>query len=333
MVIRHYLDDSGCPKGTDMSDPLILRTVTRTQGANEALKDGSVKPDGLSLSFEEVPVLVQAFRRMVRGVDFDVCEMAVTTYLCAKSFGVAFTAIPVFLVRGFHHSAIQVAVDSGVTSPADLVGRRVGVNRGYTVTTGVWARGILGESYGVDLNAVTWVRSGDEHVEQYRPPANVVDAEPGSSLQEMLISGDLAAVVGADISDPRVTTLLGDPQGAGLDALRDGGVYPVNHLVVVKDEVLRSNPGVAASIFEAFAEAKRPYLQRLSKADPEQLTGMDRTNWLVAQETGSDPMPYGLDANRQVLGKLLQYAMGQKILTEAPKLESLFEASTLGLSG
>lgn len=316
-----------------MSDPLILRTVTRTQGANEALKSGTVQPAGVSLSFEEVPVLVQAFRRMVRGLEFDVCEMAVTTYLCAKSFGVGFTALPVFLVRGFHHSAIQVAVDSGVTSPADLAGRRVGVNRGYTVTTGVWARGILGESYGVDLDGVTWVRSGDEHVEQYRPPANVVDAEAGRSLLEMLISGDLAAVVGADIEDPRVTTLLGDPQGAALDAVRGGGVYPVNHLVVVKDEVLNSNPAVAASLFEAFVSAKRPYLERLSKADPEQLSGMDRSNWLVAQATGSDPMPYGVEANRQVLEKLLEYAMSQKILAEAPKLESLFASSTLGLSG
>ena len=316
-----------------MTEPLILRTVTRTQGANEALKDGAVTPEGISLHFEEVPVLVQAFRRMVRTLEFDVCEMAVTTYLCAKSFGVAFTALPVFLVRGFHHSAIQVAVDSGVNSPADLAGRRVGVNRGYTVTTGVWARGILAEFYSVDTDTVTWVRSGDEHVEQYRPPANVVDAEPGSSLEEMLLGGELAAVIGADISEPRVTTLLGDPEGAALDVLRDSGVYPANHLIVVKDEILRSRPDVGPALFEAFVEAKRPYLDRLAKADPEKLAGADRTNWLVAQATGSDPLPYGLDANLAMLDKLVEYAIAQGILPDVPDLEKIFDPATLEMSG
>ncbi len=316
-----------------MTEPLILRTVTRTQGANAALKDGSVTPEGISLRFEEVPVLVQAFRRMVRTLEFDVCEMAVTTYLCARSFGVAFTALPVFLVRGFHHSAIQVAIDSGVNSPADLAGRRVGVNRGYTVTTGVWARGILGEFYGVDPDTVTWVRSGDEHVEQYRPPANVVDAEPGSSLEKMLLGGELAAVIGADIADPRVTTLLCDPEGTALDVLRDSGIYPANHLMVVKDEILRSRPDVGHSLFRAFVEAKRPYIDRLAKADPESLAGADRTNWLVAQTTGSDPLPYGLDANRAMLDKLVAYAIVQGILPEAPDLETLFDPATLGMSG
>ena len=316
-----------------MTEPLILRTVTRTQGANAALKDGSVTPEGISLRFEEVPVLVQAFRRMVRTLEFDVCEMAVTTYLCARSFGVAFTALPVFLVRGFHHSAIQVAIDSGVNSPADLAGRRVGVNRGYTVTTGVWARGILGEFYGVDPDTVTWVRSGDEHVEQYRPPANVVDAEPGSSLEKMLLGGELAAVIGADIADPRVTTLLCDPEGTALDVLRDSGIYPANHLMVVKDEILRSRPDVGHSLFRAFVEAKQPYIDRLAKADPESLAGADRTNWLVAQTTGSDPLPYGLDANRAMLDKLVAYAIVQGILPEAPDLETLFDPATLGMSG
>ena len=316
-----------------MTEPLILRTVTRTQGANAALKDGSVTPEGISLRFEEVPVLVQAFRRMVRTLEFDVCEMAVTTYLCARSFGVAFTALPVFLVRGFHHSAIQVAIDSGVNSPADLAGRRVGVNRGYTVTTGVWARGILGEFYGVDPDTVTWVRSGDEHVEQYRPPANVVDAEPGSSLEKMLLGGELAAVIGADIADPLVTTLLCDPEGTALDVLRDSGIYPANHLMVVKDEILRSRPDVGHSLFRAFVEAKQPYIDRLAKADPESLAGADRTNWLVAQTTGSDPLPYGLDANRAMLDKLVAYAIVQGILPEAPDLETLFDPATLGMSG
>src|SRR5437899_1927706 len=113
---------------------MLLRTVTRTQGNNQALKDGTVVPKGFELAFEDVPVLVDAFRRMVRSLEFDVCEMAATTYLCARAFGKPFTALPVFLVRAFHHGAITVNRNAGILHPKDLEGRRVGVSRGYTVT-------------------------------------------------------------------------------------------------------------------------------------------------------------------------------------------------------
>ena len=122
---------------------LALRTVTRTQGNNQALKDGSVKPRTFVFEFVEVDPLIAAFRRMVRGLEFDVCEMAITTYICAKAHGKRMTAVPVFLVRAFHHGAILVNTKAGIRTPKDLEGKKVGVNRGYTVTTGVWARSIL----------------------------------------------------------------------------------------------------------------------------------------------------------------------------------------------
>src|SRR6201985_2720707 len=164
-----------------------LKAVTRTQGNNQALKDGSVKPKTFEFDFVEVDPLIAAFRRMVRGNEFDICEMAITTYICAKSFGKPMTAIPVFLVRQFHHGAILTSTKAGITNPKDLEGRRVGVNRGYTVTTGVWARGILQSEYGVDLSKVTWVLSGDEHVAEWKPPHNVVPMEAGKKMDEMLV--------------------------------------------------------------------------------------------------------------------------------------------------
>src|SRR5215216_4254406 len=203
---------------------MLLTTVTRTQGNNAALKDGTVTPDGFELEFEEVPVLIKAFRRMVRGLEFDVCELALTTYLCAKEHGARFTALPVFLARGFHHAAI-VANTRVVREPKDLEGKRVGVNRGYTVTTGVWARGILADEYGVDLDRVTWVLSGDEHVAEYRPPANVVPMEPGNDLAEMLAKGDLAAAIGADGGG--FMPLIPDASEAGFAALRRRSHYPI----------------------------------------------------------------------------------------------------------
>src|SRR3974377_2087061 len=111
-----------------------FKTVTRTQGNNQALNDGTVKPDNFVFDFVEVPVLIDAFRRMVRGLEFDICEMAITTYVCARAYGKRMTAVPVFLVRGFHHGAILENTKAGIHTPKDLEGKRVGVNRGYTVT-------------------------------------------------------------------------------------------------------------------------------------------------------------------------------------------------------
>ena len=162
---------------------LTLTAVTRTQGSTRALKDGTSRPRHVDLRFEEVPVLIQAFRRMVRSAEFDVCEMAFTTYLVAKAHGKPFTALPVFLVRGFHHGAVLRSATADGLVPKDLEGRKAGVNRGYTVTTGVWARGILADEYGVDLSRVTWVLSGDEHVAEYQPPPNVVPAGPARTCR------------------------------------------------------------------------------------------------------------------------------------------------------
>ncbi len=312
-----------------MSD-LVLRMVTRTSGANAALKEGTVEPQGFRFAFEEVPVLVQAFRRMVRGLEFDVSEMALTTYLVAKAYGVRFTALPLPIVRGFHHGAVQVLDGSDVRTPADLAGRRVGVNRGYTVTTGVWARAVLQDEHGLDLSTVTWVLSGDEHVAAYRPPAHVVPVEPGRTLEELLRSGDLAAVVGADLDAPDVVPLLPDPVEAGFAALRSRGHYPVNHVVVVRDELLDASPDLAAQVIDAFARAKQPYVERLHQG--QLLDAADRTYARVMQETGADPLPYGLEPNRAVLEELVRAAVDQRILDRPVALEDVFAPGTHSLT-
>jgi hypothetical protein len=309
-----------------------LRTVTRTQGANEALKDGAVRPHGFTFDFEEVPVLVHAFRRMVRGLEFDVCEMALTTYLVAKEHGARFTALPAFLVRGFHHGAILYDPASGIRGPEDLEGRRVGVNRGYTVTTGVWARAVLGQEYGVDLDRVTWVLSGDEHVSAYEPPANVVPMPDGGSLEEMVLSGELAAVIGLGAHSNRLRPLIPDPERAGLAALAGRGGYPINHLVVVRDELLREHPRLGAEVFAAFTRAKQAYVQRLREGAVENPTAADLTHLRVMEITGKDPLPYGLPPNRAVLEELMRHAVEQHILQRSLPLEELFAEGTRTLS-
>jgi 4,5-dihydroxyphthalate decarboxylase len=309
-----------------------LKTVTRTQGNNQALKDGSVKPRSFEFDFIEVDPLIAAFRRMVRGAEFDICEMAITTYICARAYGKPMTAVPVFLVRAFHHGAILVNTTAGIRGPKDLEGKRVGVNRGYTVTTGVWARGILQQEYGVDLSKITWVLSGDEHVAEYRPPANVVPIEPGKKMADMLAAGELAAAIGVEVDSPDVKPLIPDAFETGIAALRRRGLYPINHTVVIRNELIAAHPGLAADVFDAFAAAKNVYLERLQGGRIEKPTEIDELHKRVMQVTG-DPLPYGIAPNRQVIEELIGHALKQGIITKPVSVEELFVPSTRGLTG
>jgi 4,5-dihydroxyphthalate decarboxylase len=310
---------------------LTLRTVTATQGATLAIKDATVTPGRYAFEFEEVPVLVQAFRRMVRGLEFDVCEMAFTTYLCAKAYGKPFTALPIFLVRAFHHGAI-VRSTTAALSPKDLEGRKVGVNRGYTVTTGVWARGILQDEYGVDLSRVTWVLSGDEHVAEYRPPANVVALEPGRDLAGLIVAGELAAGIGVAADQPGFEPLIPRAGEAGFEALRQRGLYPINHLIVVRDDLLDAHPDLARDVFSAYAEAKNRYVERLRRDDSGDLTPTGRMYQRVMAITGADPLPYGIAPNWAMIEQLIRYAVSQQILDRPTEVEALFPESTHDLT-
>jgi 4,5-dihydroxyphthalate decarboxylase len=310
---------------------LTLTTVTGTQGCTRELKDGSVSPATAALRFTEVPVIIQAFRRMVRALEFDVCEMAFTTYLCAKAHGKPFTALPVFLVRGFHRGAIVHRAADGAVAPRDLEGREVGVNRGYTVTTGVWARGILADEYGVDLSRVTWVLSGDEHVTEYRPPSNVVPVPPGKDVPGMVATGELSAGIGVAADPPGVVPLIPDAAQADFSALRERGVYPINHVVVVRDDLLAAHPDLAPDLFAAYAEAKRRYVARLRGGEIADPDVSDRRYRRVMEITGADPLPYGIAPNRAMIDQLVRYAVAQRILDTPATAEDLFAESTRDL--
>jgi 4,5-dihydroxyphthalate decarboxylase len=290
-----------------------LKTAVATRGHTQALKDGTVRPRTFEFEFEEVPTIIQAFRRMVRGLEFDICELALTTYICARAHGKRFTALPIFPMRAFHHGAIVHNLKSRLRGPKDLEGRRVGVNRGYTVTTGVWARGILQHQYGVDLSRITWVLSGDEHVAEWTPPPNVVPMEQGRTMAELLVSGEIPAAIGVPVDSPDVQPLIPHAEEAGLQALRERGLYPINHTLVVKDELLEAHPELAADLFCAFVEAKQLSLQRLD--DP-----------LLRQvrDVIGDPLPYGLEPNRPMLETIVQYAVEQRIIARPIAVDELF---------
>lgn len=297
-------------------------------GLTKPLKDGSVQPDGLKLEYITVDPIVAAMRRMARGLEFDVCEMAFTTYLCAKAYGMPITAIPVFLTRNFHHGAIFYNVNSGVNKPKDLEGRTVAVNRGYTVTTGLWARGILQTEYGVDLNSITWAPTGDEHVAEYKAPPNVDYSHSGTPIADLLLSGIPAAVGDIRVDSPQIQRLIPDARNAGFAYFRKTGVYPINHTLVAKDSVLKADSGLAQELFRAFQAAKTIYLAHLDAG--ENLSPADETAIAVKQVVG-DPFPFGIGANRKAIETIVEFSIDQQIIPTKFSPEELFAPGTLNL--
>ncbi len=257
-----------------------------------ALRDGSVSPEGIDLEFVEIEgPIIGAFRRMVRGLEFDICEMAITTYLSAKEYLKPFTAIPVFPVRAFPHSALVVNKAAGITDPKELEGKRVGV-RAYTVTTGVWARGVLADVYGVDLDKVTWVIADEEHVAECVLPPNV-ESIPGADLGAIVVSGELVAGIGVTRGPAEEIEPLIKNRAAVEEAwVKEKGIYPINHTVVVKDSVLDELPATAPALYRAFVEAKAPFLAKIAgggELSEEEKALADRRPLV-----GDDPSPTAL---------------------------------------
>ena len=307
----------------------VLKTAIATYPHTKGLKDGTVSVPGVQFEHVEVSPIIGAFRRMCRTLDFDLCEMAITTYLTAKAHYKRFTALPVFVMRQFHHSPIVYNVKSGVRAPKDLEGKKVGV-RAYTVTTGVWTRGILATEYGVDLDKVTWVVVDEEHVQEYRKPANVME-RAGANLAKMLVEGELAAAIGVgNVDSPDVKPLIPDAAETEAAWYRKTGIYPINHTVVVKDALLQSDSSLAPRLFAGFETAKAEFLKQLSSgADlPADAQALARRRSIV----GDDPLPNGLSRNRKALEAIVRFAHEQKILPRVVAPEELFAANTLDLA-
>lgn len=307
------------------------------------LKDGSIVPDGVKLDVINVDPMIAAYRKMVRNLEYDMCEIAVTTYIVAKAFNKGFTALPIPLNHLFHFGDIQVGLDTGINVPADLVGRRVGV-RAYTVTTGVWVRGILQNEYGVDPAKITWITDDEEHVQEYVSPPNVV-ASSGESLvdlfQESKIDAAFSGRAGLGRSGaPREGWEKGNegtpavlstrefralfPNAEELDAawFKRTGIYPIHGVVCVKDSILKADPGLPKALFDAFSHAKNEYLAKLAKDGPQ--TAEDK-KWAGLQKiVGPDPLPYGLEANIKTIDALIEYALQQKLITKRYRPEELF---------
>jgi 4,5-dihydroxyphthalate decarboxylase len=319
-----------------LAEKVKLTIAVAEQPHTSAVRNGSIPIEGVDAEFLTITPQIGAFRRMVRQVEFDVCEIAPTTYIIARAYGAPFVALPVFVTRTFHHSGLLVRPDAGIKVPKDLEGKKVGV-RAYSVTTGVWTRAILMEEYGLDSSKVTWVVDDEEHVTQLKLPPNVIHAPEGRSLADMMAEGELSAGFHANAGIGRsgspttggwkeVEANYPDlfPNAAALEAdwFKRTGIYPMHGTIVVKDSVLKEHPWVAKSIYNAFDQAKNEWLAKL-KSDGA-TNKSDKKYDGIRKVVGDDPLPYGMEVNLPTIQALERTAFNQQLTPKRMSLEELF---------
>lgn len=284
----------------------ILRAAVGAYRHTLALQSGQVTSARLRLEFAAVSPINRAFAPMVREARFDVCEMAIATFLQAKAYGKPLVLLPVTVAARFQEGALLCrAADSALRGPADLAGRRVGV-RAYGQTTGMWLRGILADGHSVRPDAVRWVTFEDAHVAEYRDPPWAERAPAGGDMLAMLRAGELdAVIVGNDLpDDPGLRTVFPDPAAAGAAFRRRHGFVPVNHMVTVRRELAESRPDLVAELLRMFWDAKA--------ASP-------------PDAARHDPLPMGRAALQPAIDLALRYVTEQGLLPRRLAAEEVWE--------
>jgi 4,5-dihydroxyphthalate decarboxylase len=258
------------------------------------LKRGEIASPWLKLDFVEVKPMHTAFKPMVREHAYDASEMALVTYLRAKAYNKGLRLLPAAMLARFQHGTVLFNAARGKLNVSDLAGSRIGV-RAYSQTTGAWIRGILENDYQVDLSRTHWVTFEDGHVAVAKEPPGVTRARSDQDMTKMLIEGELdAAIYGADLpKDPRLQSVIPDPEAAARAWYGQHGLVPVNHMVVVTEALARSNPRAVAELYRLLQQSK-------------QAAGLPAAGEI-------DTAPFGKVANRPCLELLLSYA-GQQCL-------------------
>ena len=288
-----------------------VRMLLGDYPVTQALKKGEVKPKSVQLDFADIKTVSTAFKRVVRNLEFDCAELAIVTFLMAKAYGKPLSLLPAVVMARFQHPHIVYNMERGPLKPADLSGRRVGT-RSYTVTTSTWLRGILADDYGVDLSRVKWITFEEPHVAEFKDPPSVERAAEGKELNAMLLAGEIdAAIVPAVPADPRLRPLIPDPPAAAEAWRKKYGAIQVNHMVVVKESLSKSDPGAVREIYRLLAESKK--VARLPKAGE------------------VDVNPFGLEANRRNLEVVIDMVYRQGMIPRRFAVDELFDEVTRSL--
>ena len=323
-----------------MSGKLKLTVACGDYEIVRALKEGAVEADGIELVLLTGMGSRERHWRMARKLEFDVCEINVGAYFMARDRGAPLTALPVFLHRRFRHGFAFVNAKAGIPSPKDLIGKKIG-GTNFQPAGNIWLRGILEEHYGVPHREITWVVERSEDVEFVPPPGlRIEKLAPGQSLDAMLVSGELPALIQPYIprpflsGDPRVARLFPNYKDIEREYFARTGIFPIMHVTAIKREIAERHPWVATNLVKAFDAAKALAYTRV--ANPRVLPlAWGRTAWEEQRDVlGPDPWQYGLtDANRKNLTTILGYVHQQGLIRRPPPLSELFADTDLGDAG
>ena len=229
-----------------------LRTLLGDHPGTTALKNGSIRSDLVEFDFAQYSPTNKGFKPMVREDAFDVSEMAIVTYLMAKSFGKPMVLLPDVVLARFQHGHALYNGRAGKLAPRDLNGKRVGI-RSFTTTTGAWLRGILAEDHDVDLDSIDWVTFEDAHVAEYRDTTKRAPA--GKQIVQMLIDGELDAVLGEKSEHPDLKPLFPDVAAEQRSWFAKHDVVPINHMVVVSAALSKNHPEAAREVFRLLQQS------------------------------------------------------------------------------
>jgi 4,5-dihydroxyphthalate decarboxylase len=293
-------------------DKVKLFTLMGNYPNAMALKEGKLASGIVEFDFADVKVSNTAFKPLVREAKFDLAEVAIVTFLQARTYGKPYALIPATVVgRGQLHT-IAYNPERGELKASDLNGKTLGV-RAYTQTTGVWVRGILAEDYGVDLGSLKWVTFEEGHVAEYADPPNVRRAPEGKQLVQMLLDGELdAAIVGDKFPDPRLKALIPDAEAANRKWSESHGGVPINHMLVIREELARTRPDVVREVYRLFLEAKQAALAQ---------TGTPAL----------DPWRFGIEPNRRSLEIVIDFAVKQGLIPRRIPVAELFSETMRAL--
>jgi 4,5-dihydroxyphthalate decarboxylase len=294
---------------TTTADIATLNVCFGTYPHTKALKEGAIRSDRVALNFTEINPMNRAFMPMAREQKFDFSEMAIVTYLQALAYGKPLMLLPATMMGRFQHGTMLYNAERGTLRPEDLAGRRIGV-RAFSQTTGAWIRGILWKDYGLDLGKVKWVTFEDAHVAEYRDPPGVERAAAGKDLTKMLLDGELdAAIFGGNMpDDPRLKSVIPDPDAAAADWYRRTGAVPVNHMVVFKAGLSQSHPDVVREVYRMLRESKTA-------------AGLPKPGAV-------DFVPFGFDALKPSLELMGSYCFEMKLTPRRYSVDELFDDTT-----
>jgi 4,5-dihydroxyphthalate decarboxylase len=287
------------------TEKTTLYTLLGNYPNTTALKQGAVTSDLVDFRFADVKVSNTAFKPLVREAAFDLGELAIVTFLQAKTYGKPYVLIPATVLgRGQHHT-IAYNPERGPLKASDLAGKRVGV-RAYTQTTGAWVRGFLADDYGVETASIRWVTFEDPHLAEYKDPDFVTRAPEGKSPAQMLLDCELdAAIVGDHLPDPRLKPLIPDAEAVARSWAQAHGGVPINHLMVIRDTIARSRPDVVREVYRVLQESRR--------AAPPPAGGP------------LDPWRFGIDNTRRSLEIIVDYSYRQKLIPRKFSVDELFD--------